>query len=231
MNYNESFIDPSTFSKRTYYIACKFKFDVFCQPNIPGYELLFEETFSTDIRKGIHRDHMVSVNYGYIHNINPELISHPANCCILLAKDNITKGNGCSITLDELIERIHHWDNKLPLAKIEDKLAIAKIPKTQEFKDNMKKVCKNLRTYTDGKTNVRQNVDLPIPEGFWAGATRRKNSKAHNANISKSSKGKYHMYTNGQENIKHDIDLPVPTGYYPGITKGIRKRPRKTKPI
>lgn len=65
------------------------------------------------------KDHMVSVIYGFIHNIDPYLMSHPANCMILPNSRNSSKNSSCSITLNELIDRIE-WFNETILAKTED---------------------------------------------------------------------------------------------------------------
>lgn len=61
---------------------------------------------------GVSRDHMVSVKFGYENNIDPNIISHPANCRLLRHNDNISKHEDCSITLEELKVRIEEWTNK-----------------------------------------------------------------------------------------------------------------------
>ena len=103
--------------KAKYWKECSFSFDVFLFPNIPGYELLKEYSFSRPQEKDpnyvyLHRDHMVSIKYGYENHIPSHHISHPANCAILLEKDNIIKGSNSSITYQDLLERINHWDSK-----------------------------------------------------------------------------------------------------------------------
>jgi len=55
---------------------------------------------------------MVSVDYGWRNNIDPSIISHPANCKLLIHSDNFKKGTDCSISLEELQRRIAEWDNK-----------------------------------------------------------------------------------------------------------------------
>jgi hypothetical protein len=37
-------------------------------------------------------------------------MSHPANCCLLRHKENVSKGTRCDITIEELIEKIKIWD-------------------------------------------------------------------------------------------------------------------------
>ena len=58
---------------------------------------------------GATRDHMFSIKEGFLQNIPPELIKHPANCEIMLQKENSSKNAKCSITLEELKQRIENW--------------------------------------------------------------------------------------------------------------------------
>ncbi len=61
--------------------------------------------------KGCVRDHLLSRRYGFDNNIDPDIISHPANCEIVLHSENVRRANGNDnlITLDELLERIKNW--------------------------------------------------------------------------------------------------------------------------
>jgi len=61
---------------------------------------------------GISRDHKYSCNEGFNNLIDPYIISHPANCRLLIHTDNISKLDKCSISLDKLIDNIHNWNNK-----------------------------------------------------------------------------------------------------------------------
>ena len=61
---------------------------------------------------GVSRDHMVSVKYGWENNIDPKIISHPANCRLLLQSENVSKSSNCSITYEELLQRIEAWNRK-----------------------------------------------------------------------------------------------------------------------
>lgn len=61
---------------------------------------------------GISRDHMLSCKYGYDNLIDPYLISHPANCKLILQTQNSSKHSNCSITKEELIEKVNEWNNK-----------------------------------------------------------------------------------------------------------------------
>ena len=64
---------------------------------------------------GVSRDHMYSVKQGFLNNTDLKIISHPANCRLVLQSDNASKSDACSITLEELLHRIKEWDKKYPL--------------------------------------------------------------------------------------------------------------------
>lgn len=64
---------------------------------------------------GVSRDHMVSIKYGFEHNIDPKIISHPANCKLMVHSENIKKYSRCSLTLEELLIRIEEWNKKYNL--------------------------------------------------------------------------------------------------------------------
>ena len=66
---------------------------------------------------GVSRDHMISVVDGFKKGINPELLSHPANCKLMIHSKNIGKNSNSSITLEELNERINIWDSKYKVNK------------------------------------------------------------------------------------------------------------------
>ena len=60
---------------------------------------------------GCGRDHLLSRRYGFDNNIATWIISHPANCEIVLNSENIRRANTNDnlITLEELLERIGNW--------------------------------------------------------------------------------------------------------------------------
>jgi hypothetical protein len=58
---------------------------------------------------GVSKDHMVSVRTGFELGIDPEIIKHPANCKIMLHRQNQSKREKSSITIEELLERIRSW--------------------------------------------------------------------------------------------------------------------------
>ena len=59
---------------------------------------------------GIVRDHMFSVSDGFLLNIDPKIIKHPANCELMQNSKNLSKGKHSSITLNELYERINKFN-------------------------------------------------------------------------------------------------------------------------
>ena len=61
---------------------------------------------------GASRDHMISVKDGFRKLINPLLISHPANCEIISNKKNQSKHDKCSLTIEELLNRIEIFEIK-----------------------------------------------------------------------------------------------------------------------
>lgn len=61
---------------------------------------------------GVSRDHMISIVEGFEKKISPKIISHPANCKLMVHNDNIRKYKNSSITIDELLERIDKWNKK-----------------------------------------------------------------------------------------------------------------------
>ena len=53
---------------------------------------------------GISRDHSYSISEGLKNNINPLLLSHPANCKLMIHLDNKRKHSNCEIIIDKLKE-------------------------------------------------------------------------------------------------------------------------------
>lgn len=57
-------------------------------------------------RKTYHLDHKISILFGYLNDIDPEIIGHRCNLEMLYYKENIKKQANCSLSLNELLERI-----------------------------------------------------------------------------------------------------------------------------
>ena len=105
---------------RLYVTECRFRF------SLKEYSFLFpKEDFDLlslygmykpknkgDNLKGVSRDHMFSVREGYKLKIEPELMKHPANCKLMLHCENVSKYSRCSITLDELFNKILESEKK-----------------------------------------------------------------------------------------------------------------------
>ena len=58
-------------------------------------------------RTNFHLDHKVSILEGFLHKVDPEIISHKNNLELIPAKQNISKSWRSSITLEELIGSIN----------------------------------------------------------------------------------------------------------------------------
>ena len=100
-------------------------FDVYCaaasfkhgfKTNCEKQKALLKEhgVFNTRSNKntiGCVRDHLLSRRYGFDNSIASWIISHPANCEIVLHTENIRRAqtNDNLITLEELLERIENW--------------------------------------------------------------------------------------------------------------------------
>jgi len=94
-----------------YHRECQFKLKKTDLLKIEGIHLLNQIGMyhPTKNPKGCCRDHMFSIKEGFDQQIDPSIIKHPANCKIILGSDNFKKGSKCSISINELIERIQFW--------------------------------------------------------------------------------------------------------------------------
>lgn len=96
---------------------CQFRFNLKDFPEEFDFELIkkygmYKAKNRGNNPDGINRDHMFSILEGYRQNVDPYLISHPANCQLLLHSDNIKKRDKCSITLEQLKQRVCEWDER-----------------------------------------------------------------------------------------------------------------------
>lgn len=101
---------------RKYFKACEFTHG-FQTDNILEKNLLNEHGVFNKVtnKKGCVRDHLLSRKYGFENNIDVKIISHPANCEIVLHAENVRRRasrNDNQITLDELLIKIEEYDNK-----------------------------------------------------------------------------------------------------------------------
>jgi hypothetical protein len=100
-----------------YRAECSFKFSLNDYPNEFDFSLIEKHGWYSAKNRGnnltgISRDHMLSVRYGFDNSIDPLIISHLANCKLLVHSDNVSKGIKSTITLEELLIRIKNWEDK-----------------------------------------------------------------------------------------------------------------------
>lgn len=108
--------------KEKYYSASRFKFNVYHYPEEFNLALIEQHGWYTcpglkrngqpKNTSGVSRDHIISISYGFANNIDPSIISHPANCCIMQHSANKAKHTLCDLTIDQLLEKIDAWDRK-----------------------------------------------------------------------------------------------------------------------
>jgi len=108
--------------KEKYYNSARFRFNVYHYPDEFDLSLIEKHGWYTcpgRKRKnqsknilGISRDHIISISYGFLNNIDPKIISHPANCRLMLHSDNKNKHTKCELTIEELLEKITRWNKK-----------------------------------------------------------------------------------------------------------------------
>lgn len=104
--------------KTQYYEDAQFKFYIYDYPD--EFDLALVEKYgwysTPGSRKGVKningvsRDHMFSISEAFKLGVDPKIISHPANCHLLRHRANKAKNGSCSISLDELYERIERWN-------------------------------------------------------------------------------------------------------------------------
>lgn len=97
-----------------YRTQCRFRFGLSDYPNKFDFDLVRQYGWYSPSNKknnltGVSRDHMLSVADGLKLGVAPELISHPANCRLMIHSENIAKNHRSCITLEQLQERIAYW--------------------------------------------------------------------------------------------------------------------------
>jgi len=99
--------DEAKLKKMIYQEQCTFNLAGIIE-TIKGYDLLVK--YGMYSRKtnpsGVVRDHRLSIDFGFKNQIDPRIISHPANCEFIPHKANASKSSKSSITLQELLEEI-----------------------------------------------------------------------------------------------------------------------------
>lgn len=110
VNYTEKNKEPYLLYRQ----RCKFIFSIADYPDKFSSNLILEHGWYSPSNKqnnldGVSRDHMVSVKDGFVNGVDPAIISHPANCELVLHRANQRKRASSSITLEELLDRIKKW--------------------------------------------------------------------------------------------------------------------------
>ena len=100
-----------------YRLDSNFKFNLADYPDEFDFTLVKEHGWYSPTNKnnnlgGVSRDHMFSVREGFELCINPEIISHPANCRLMIHTDNISKNKKSIITIEDLLDRIKKFEDK-----------------------------------------------------------------------------------------------------------------------
>jgi hypothetical protein len=108
--------------KAQYKLKCAFNFNVYEYPNFFDLSLIDKFGWYSPSNKknnlnGISRDHCISINDGYIKNINPDIIAHPANCRLINHVDNQIKKHNSIYTLDMLLEKILAFEKQYTLKR------------------------------------------------------------------------------------------------------------------
>lgn len=105
--------DEQRIKRIEYYEKCKFDIQHLLE-KIEGYELLVKHGMYDRLKNpsGVVRDHIVSIAFGFKNDIDPKIISHPANCRFVLHKENARKSSLNGFTLNELYDRIDKWDRE-----------------------------------------------------------------------------------------------------------------------
>lgn len=108
--------------KEQYYNAARFRFNIYNYPEEFDLSLIEKHGWYTcpGLKRksqsknifGVSRDHIISVSYGFANNISTKIISHPANCRLMLHSDNKIKNTKCDLTIEQLLEKINLWDAK-----------------------------------------------------------------------------------------------------------------------
>jgi len=73
-------------------------------------DLTILENYDRRSKLDYHLDHMYSIFEGFRNNVDPYIIGHIENLRMLPYKENLSKFNKCSITLNELMLRIEDID-------------------------------------------------------------------------------------------------------------------------
>lgn len=113
-----SYSEKAGWEKQKYRRDCAFNFCPSDYPDKFDLDLVrqygwYKATNNGNNINGVSKDHMLSVMDGFYTKIPPEIVGHPANCRLMVQRQNTSKGAKSIITLDELQERIRRWEEEL----------------------------------------------------------------------------------------------------------------------
>lgn len=111
------FHEMSRTAFHNYKSKCSFKFNVYEFPDEFDLASIDEFGWYSASNKGcnldgVSRDHRISIKNGFEQQIDPSIISHPANCELMRHSENQQKRSKSSIMLEELIVMIDRWNEK-----------------------------------------------------------------------------------------------------------------------
>lgn len=97
-----------------YKSRAKFNFNVYDYPDYFNLDLLKKHGWYHPNKNpnGISRDHLMSIQEGWIFKVNPDIISHPANCQLVFHYQNNSKNTKSIITLDELLKKMEKLEKR-----------------------------------------------------------------------------------------------------------------------
>ena len=100
-----------------YRLDANFKFNLKDYSDEFDFSLVKEHGWYSPTNKnnnldGVSRDHMFSVREGFEKGVDPKIISHPANCRLMIHTENISKNKKSFITIEELLDRIEKFEKK-----------------------------------------------------------------------------------------------------------------------
>ena len=95
-----------------YKIKCMFNFDLGRFPEEFDLNKIKNMFHPIKNKKGYTRDHIFSVYDGFFNKIEPHAIKHPANCKLILHRENSRKNKWSKITIKKLMKNIKKWEEK-----------------------------------------------------------------------------------------------------------------------
>lgn len=119
--YNQKYCSPQCnvgkHSKAQYRLACRFKVSPKSHPSLYNDRLIARYGWYAPTNKssipnltGVCWDHLYRVSDGYANNVDPKILSHPANAELVPWTENKLRTKSM-ITIETLKRRIQQWDS------------------------------------------------------------------------------------------------------------------------